>query len=616
MYNLVPEVATADTQVFWSNGSFTNMLDCGAEHFKLRRLDMPRNFFSGNNCVAEYGQFPSNFLLGVSSPGSEIQFRRQMRSRLGESITVAGNPPVKFSSASFEEEHESQGRPSFLLFLTRVLLNDLFSIGMLPVAEGLVFMMLYLSLVRLDVNSVAGALIALIFTEVTLVLVCGAIKKLLIGRKWGIDHATPFWSWKHFAYFFAQDCFFVWCRTPLAFCAGTILANPILRLMGCRIGKRTIVAQPMQCFDWNAVSFGNDCYVDGFLQLHTLENMMLKVKRTHLEDGCAVNTGATLMGGAVIERDTNLYPLSLVLKEMNLTTGTYEGSPAQPALGVDKGFKPEDYVAASARSPHCVDTTDWLKTVAIILVLVDHFGYFFVDNDDWWAVFGRLAAPTFFFLLGYAQTRRFPLKWIGLGLILTLLDSWNHDWDWVAPNILLSFVLIRLGRPYAQIFLQRYGWVGFALLAAGLFTLLPVTAQIVDYGAEGWLWALFGLSQRIYVDHKSNLNGGVQISTPFPHPTRKTWGPMRLLACLIATAAYVWREQVEFSFSRPQFVVFIVILGILSLQLCLFLRGPTRIQPPRKIAGALGFIGRHTLEIYAVELIGFELIARALDLDF
>ena len=28
------------------------------------------------------------------------------------------------------------------------------------------------------------------------------------------DHSTPFWSWRHFAYFFAQDCFFVWCRSP------------------------------------------------------------------------------------------------------------------------------------------------------------------------------------------------------------------------------------------------------------------------------------------------------------------------------------------------------------------------------------------------------------------
>jgi acetyltransferase-like isoleucine patch superfamily enzyme len=91
MFNLVPEVATADSQVFFSNGCFTNMLDYGAEHFKLRHLDMPRNFFGGNNCVAEYGNFPSNFLLGVSTPGNDIQFRRQMRSRLGEPITVAGS---------------------------------------------------------------------------------------------------------------------------------------------------------------------------------------------------------------------------------------------------------------------------------------------------------------------------------------------------------------------------------------------------------------------------------------------------------------------------------------------------------------------------------------------
>jgi len=32
----------------------------------------------------------------------------------------------------------------------------------------------------------------------------------------------------------------------------------------------------------------------------------------------------------VIERETSLLPLSLVLKEMNLPSGTYEGSPAEP----------------------------------------------------------------------------------------------------------------------------------------------------------------------------------------------------------------------------------------------------------------------------------------------
>jgi hypothetical protein len=181
----------------------------------------------------------------------------------------------------------------------------------------------------------------------------------------------------------------------------------------------------------------------------------------------------------------------------------------------------------------------------------------------------------------------------------------------------LSFAIIRLGRPYAQGLLERHGWVGFALLAALLFALLPVTAQVVDYGAEGWLWALFGLSQRRYVDNKSaaNLSEAGQISKPL-NTSRKDLGPMRLVACLIATAVYVWREQLEFSFSQIQYAVFILILSILSVRLCVFLRGTTRFQPPKFIADVLGFIGRHTLEIYAIELAGFQIIARLVKLEF
>lgn len=330
MFNLVPELASADSQVFWSNGCFTNMLDYGAEHIKLRQLDMPRNFFSGNNSVAEYGQFPSNFLLGVSTLGNDIQFRRQMRSRLGEPITVAGNPPVKFSSAHFESENEAQKLPGLPLFLARVFLNDIFSIGILRIANILVYVILYTSLLRLDGHLIVSAFIALILSGVILVMFCTAIKKLFVGSKWGSAHSTPFWSWRHFTYFFAQDCFFAWCKRPLRISSGTVLSNIILRGMGCRIGKRTIVTSPMQASDWNAVTFGNDCIISGFLQFHTFENMMLKVKRTEIQDGSAINFGATVMGGAVIEPGTTLLPLSMVLKEMYLPTATYGGSPTEP----------------------------------------------------------------------------------------------------------------------------------------------------------------------------------------------------------------------------------------------------------------------------------------------
>jgi hypothetical protein len=179
----------------------------------------------------------------------------------------------------------------------------------------------------------ASAMVALFLSENLLVLTCAAIKKLLVGRKWGSANSTPFWSWRHFSYFFAQDCFFAWCKQPLRILAGTVLSNIILRWMGCKIGKRTLIASPMQASDWNAVKFGDDCIVNGFLQFHTFENMMLKVKQTDIQNGCAVNFGATVMGGAVIEPETTLLPLSLVLKEMHLPKAIYEGSPVEPLLG-------------------------------------------------------------------------------------------------------------------------------------------------------------------------------------------------------------------------------------------------------------------------------------------
>ena len=136
------------------------------------------------------------------------------------------------------------------------------------------------------------------------------------------------------------------------FGAGTVLPNSILRWMGCCIGSGTIVTRPMQCSDWNAVSFGNDCVIDGFLQFHTFEGMMLKVKRTHIHDGCTVAFGATVMGGAVIERDTTLLPLSLVTKGMYMITATYEGSPAEPVSGSTLLRRsPRDEEAVSLSNP-------------------------------------------------------------------------------------------------------------------------------------------------------------------------------------------------------------------------------------------------------------------------
>lgn len=266
----------------------------------------------------------------------------------------------------------------------------------------------------------------------------------------------------------------------------------------------------------------------------------------------------------------------------------------------------------STNTHHMVDNTDWLKTFAIILVAIDHTGYFFIEDAQWWSVFGRMAAPVFFFLMGYARSRTIPLRWIWLGVILTLLDSWNTDWEWVAPNILFSLAFIRVSRPFVKSWLERYGWAAFAVFVAILLASLPIAAEMVDYGAEGWLWALFGLCQRMYVDERAISNVGHTDSIPVTSMQMVTqnWDRMRLLACFIASLIYVWQEQLEFLFSDIQLVAVILGVGVLSRALYMFVRGPSRLQPRESIARSLRWLGRHTLEIYAIQLAGSELIIR------
>jgi len=180
----------------------------------------------------------------------------------------------------------------------------------------------------------------------------------------------------------------------------------------------------------------------------------------------------------------------------------------------------------------------------------------------------------------------------------------------VAPNILLSFAFVRVTRPYVQILLQRGGWAAFILLVCALVAVLPLAAKVADYGAEGWLWALFGLCQRRYAEARSAV--GVDAPAQSAHRMTRTADLMRLLLCLIAAVVYVWQEQKEFSFPHIQLAVFVVITGAVSISLCSFRRGPSVIQPPRMMAGLLCFVGRHILEIYAIQLAASEFIIKLL----
>jgi hypothetical protein len=244
------------------------------------------------------------------------------------------------------------------------------------------------------------------------------------------------------------------------------------------------------------------------------------------------------------------------------------------------------------------DNTDWLKTAAIALAAIDHFAIYFVSAQplqDWLEVIGRLAAPIFFFLIGFATSRTVPGRWLALGAILMVFDAWGDNWSWGAGSILFSFALFRYVRPtFAR--LAHASMVGSLVLVAiiSFAGAIYYTSKILDtlalYGASGWLWALLGLYQREYID------AGASEQRRF-----------ELLRWLISplTVALFWLQiaQSYKEFTTVQMTILAVSFGILAFILLQFKRGVSSWQPGVAGATVLKFTGHRTLEIYAAQLI-------------
>ncbi len=252
-------------------------------------------------------------------------------------------------------------------------------------------------------------------------------------------------------------------------------------------------------------------------------------------------------------------------------------------------------MAADAARPPAVTTTDWWKVAAIVVMLVDHVGFYVFPDDDWWRVIGRATAPIFFFLVGFARTRSVPWTWLLFGAVLTAIDVAKADTaaDWTI-NILFSFALIRWALPHLEAFLGE-SRLRLVLLLGLLAGLVPVIGDRIEYGTEGWLWALLGLYQRRALER----------GTAGAASTRNA-------VAALAALVYIVTEFFDFEFSLAHAFALAAIVGIETVLLANFTREVSRYQPPGALRPVVAFLGRRTLEIYALHLLAFEAVTYAL----
>jgi peptidoglycan/LPS O-acetylase OafA/YrhL len=243
-------------------------------------------------------------------------------------------------------------------------------------------------------------------------------------------------------------------------------------------------------------------------------------------------------------------------------------------------------------SGRAVTTTDLLKTIALLFVAIDHVGYYFIDDAEWWRVFGRIAAPIFFFLIGFARSRSVPWTWLALGGLITVLDVAGSDDPLDARlNILLNFALIRWALPLLEgrILASRLGTIAFIAICA---LIAPYIGRGLEYGAEGWLWALTGLLARRLSDGAGGRDSGSS--------------DLLIASALFAGLVYFIVEADAHHVDGAALVVLGGLIVALVAVLLNFRRRDLPHPPPEPLAAILRFGGRWSLELYAAHLILLE----------
>ena len=253
--------------------------------------------------------------------------------------------------------------------------------------------------------------------------------------------------------------------------------------------------------------------------------------------------------------------------------------------------------AASKPLPAQLTSYDLLKTIAIILMVIDHIGAYFYPEETWFRILGRLCVPIWFFLIGYARSRDLSLKALaGAGLLL--IGSMLAGEHLLPVSILVTLMI---GRNFIDSWMGAGRRGGEAM--AGLFFLLLLlaipTGMAFEYGTLGFLFTVFGAMCRYSQDKEGQLSEKYKREIFF------------FAAASFAVFTMMQAAPMQ-SLSGVQFIA--MAAGMVLIYFLLHRFRPAELPHitkalPGFAVGALQFTGRRTLEIYVVHLLLFKALA-------
>ena len=175
------------------------------------------------------------------------------------------------------------------------------------------------------VESLAGAVVALVTLYPVLVIVVVAVKWLCLGRvKAG---SYPLWGWFYMRWWFVRG---VESVIPINYLVGTPLLNFYCRLMGVRIGTAVhLGSESFGAYDLVTVGDATAISVDSTMLGYSVSDGHLHLGSITIGRGCYVGARTLLRENVRIEDGGRLEDLSMLPSGSVIASGeTWRGSPA------------------------------------------------------------------------------------------------------------------------------------------------------------------------------------------------------------------------------------------------------------------------------------------------
>jgi hypothetical protein len=251
---------------------------------------------------------------------------------------------------------------------------------------------------------------------------------------------------------------------------------------------------------------------------------------------------------------------------------------------------PRTLLARATRYGTEINSIDWLKFVALVVMTMDHVGAYLVADPGWWKAIGRVTVPAWFFLAGYAQSRQMSGEILWLSAVLVLCNY--AVGAGVFPlNALASIVICR----YVVFWLHDRGhmdrriWDVF--LACGLLAIPSVL--LFEYGTLGICFAVMGHQVR-------QAKRGV---------------PLAVFTAL-STLLFIAFQCAIYDFGIWQNSVMMLGTVITVLYLYRFRMQKSRVAPQSGWANyAVRLIARNTMHYYALHRMIFQIVGVLLGLS-